>query len=268
MKKDSEHTCLGADMRVTATNTESARSVDLKKYGNRLIEISFRLRLGRLQKETVVDNRFVVTLADLRKEGACYDGYNKVVRMLQGKPFADVDEDRDSYIRFSHKEPIALTSILESNNLDDALWALRCVKGADRDIRLFGVWCARQVEHLNTDPAVKACNDVAERYANGEATEEERSAAESAARSAAESAARSAARSAAESAAESAARSAAWSAAESAAESAAWSAAESAARSAAWSAAESAARSAARSAQKDMLILMCNGEAPWQKGKS
>jgi len=71
-------------------------------------------------------------------------------------------------------------------------------------------------------------------------------------RSAAWSAARSAARSAAWGAAESAARSAAWSAAESAAESAAWSAAESAARSAAWSAtwsaAESAARSAARSA--------------------
>jgi hypothetical protein len=54
MKKDSEHTCLGADMRVTATNTESALSVDLKKYGNRLIEIRFRLRLGRLQKEAVV----------------------------------------------------------------------------------------------------------------------------------------------------------------------------------------------------------------------
>ena len=64
-----------------------------------------------------------------------------------------------------------------------------------------------------------------------------RSAAESAAESAAWSAARSAARSAAWSAPSSAARSAAWSAAESAA----WSAAESAARSAAGSAAESAA---------------------------
>jgi hypothetical protein len=68
-------------------------------------------------------------------------------------------------------------------------------------------------------------------------TDEERSAAESAAMSAAWSAAESAARSAALSAAESAARSAA----RSAAMSAAWSAAESAAESAAWSAAESAA---------------------------
>jgi hypothetical protein len=55
-------------------------------------------------------------------------------------------------------------------------------------------------------------------------------------------------KSAAESAARSAAESAAWSAAGSAAESAAWSAAGSAARSAAWSAAWSAAESAARSA--------------------
>jgi hypothetical protein len=93
---------------------------------------------------------------------------------------------------------------------------------------------------------------VKRKWLEGNATNEELSAA----RSAAESAARSAARSAAESAARSAAWSAAWSAARSAARSAAWgaarsaarSAAESAARSAAWSAAWSAARSAAWSA--------------------
>jgi hypothetical protein len=62
--------------------------------------------------------------------------------------------------------------------------------------------------------------------------------------------------SAAESAAWSVVRSAAWSAAESAAWSAAWSAAESAARSAAESAAWSAAWSAARSAQNDRLKEM------------
>ncbi len=75
-----------------------------------------------------------------------------------------------------------------------------------------------------------------------------RSAAWSAAESAAWSAAGSAARSAAWSAARSAARSAAESAARSAAESAAWLAARSAARSAAWS--------AARSAQERMLARM------------
>jgi hypothetical protein len=39
MKKDLEPTCLVADMRATATNTESAQSVDSKRYGNRFIEI-------------------------------------------------------------------------------------------------------------------------------------------------------------------------------------------------------------------------------------
>ena len=29
--------------------------------------------------------KFEITLAALRKEGACVSGYNKVVRMLQGK---------------------------------------------------------------------------------------------------------------------------------------------------------------------------------------
>jgi hypothetical protein len=142
-------------------------------------------------------------------------------------------------------EMLEIVTILDSNGLSDALWCLRAVDGYDREIRLFAVWCARQVQHLMTDKRSLAALDVAERFANGEASEEERSAAESAARSAAESAARSAAESAAWSAAESAARSAAWSAA--------WSAARSAAESAAWSAA----RSAAESAQEKELRRIC-----------
>jgi len=96
--------------------------------------------------------------------------------------------------------------------------------------------------------AVSAARSAAWSAAESAAVSAARSAAESAAWSAAVSAARSAARSAAESAAESAAVSAARSAARSAAWSAAVSAARSAARSAAWSAARSAAESAARSA--------------------
>ena len=123
----------------------------------------------------------------------------------------------------------------------------------DKTLRLFAVWCARQVQHLMTDHRSIAALDVAERYANGEATREELDAALSAAGSASDaawSAARSAALSSALSAAGSAALSAAGSAAWSAAD-AAWSAADaagSAARSAAGSAARSAAGSAALSA--------------------
>ena len=69
----------------------------------------------------------------------------------------------------------------------------------NRTARLFAVWCARETLKLvdNPDPrSVNAC-DVAERYANGEATDEELAAASAAAGDAAWDAARDAARAAA-----------------------------------------------------------------------
>jgi len=51
----------------------------------------------------------------------------------------------------------------------------------DRDLRLFAVWSARQVQHLMTDPRSVAALDVAERHANGEANNEELAAARAAA---------------------------------------------------------------------------------------
>jgi hypothetical protein len=144
--------------------------------------------------ERKIVNKFSVTLQQLRKEGACYSGYNKVVRALQGKPFSEYDKERDSYIRFSHKELIQLSYIAESNGLDDALWATRCISGCDRDLRLFAVWCARQVQHLMKDQRSIDALDVAERFANGLATEEELAAAWAAAWAAARDAARDAAR--------------------------------------------------------------------------
>ena len=195
--------------------------------------------------DTQATTKFEVTLADLRREGACISGYNKVVRAIQGREFTDDDGDRESYIRFRHAEPITLVAILKSNGLDDALWALRCVSGVERDARLFAVWCARQVEHLMTDQRSKDALTVAERFANGEATEEERDAARAAAWDAAWAAARAAAGAAARDAAGAAARDAAGAAARAAARDAAW--------------------GAARDAQKEMFIAMCQGRAPWQQ---
>lgn len=42
----------------------------------------------------------------------------------------------------------------------------------DRELRLFGVWSARQVQHLMTDPRIIAAMNVSERHASGEATDE------------------------------------------------------------------------------------------------
>jgi hypothetical protein len=149
------------------------------------------------------------TLKRIRSHGPCQKGWEKLLKHL-GKTKAD-------------DESLPLRVILESNGFDDAICCLRAVPDCDKEARLFAVWCARQVQHLMTDPRSLAALDIAERHANGKATDEELTAARDAAMSAARSAARDAARDAAMSAA--AARSAARSAAGAAAGATAWGAA-------------------------------------------
>ena len=139
---------------------------------------------------------------------------------------------------YADDAPIKISAIFASNGLDDALYCLCAVEGYDKELRLYAVWCARQVQHLMTDKRALAALDVAERHAYGRASDAELKAAWAAAREAAWDAA-----SAAELAAAWAAASAAWAAAWEAAESAA-----SAAASAAWEAVARAAREAAREA--------------------
>jgi hypothetical protein len=112
------------------------------------------------------------TLNEIRSHRPCHEGWAKLLRTLN-KTQAD-------------DEPIGIVEILDSNGMDDALWCLRAVKDHDREIRLFAVWCARQVEHLMTDRRSKDALNVAERFAIGEAKQEELSAARSAAEVAAE----------------------------------------------------------------------------------
>ena len=126
--------------------------------------------------------------------------------------------------------PLSLLTILASNGLDDALWALRAVDGYDREIRLLACDFAEHVlpiweAQYPDDNRPRTCIETARRYADGgEATREELTAAAAAGWSAVRDA-RDAVRDAA-----SAAGDAAWAAAGDAAWDAAWSAA--------WSAAE------------------------------
>ncbi len=170
------------------------------------------------------------TLNKIRAHGPCTDGWAKLLRHL-GKTQAD-------------DEPLALATILNSNGLDDALWCLRAVDGHQREMRLYAVWCARQVQHLITDPRSLAALDVAERHANGEATDEELL-------------------DAAWDAAWAAARDAAWDAARDAAWDAAWAAARDAAWAAAWFAERAAANAAERAAQTaEFRRVFCGEDAP------
>ena len=99
------------------------------------------------------------TLNQIRSHRPCSDGWETLLKHL-GKTQPD-------------DEPLSFATILESNGFDDALWCLRTVAGYDREIRLYAVWCARQVEHLDPSGVAKNINDVSERYANGEAMEAE-----------------------------------------------------------------------------------------------
>ena len=123
-------------------------------------------------------------LNQIRDESPCADGWKKLLAHL-GKTQAD-------------DEALSIITILDSNGLDDALWCLRAVTGHDREIRLYAVWCARQVQHLLTDRRSLDALDVAERFANGLATDKERAAARAAAWDAARAAAWAAATRAAE----------------------------------------------------------------------
>ena len=168
------------------------------------------------------------TLNKIREHQPCPDGWQELLTYL-GKTKAD-------------DEPLSIATILDSNGLDDALWCLRAVEGYDREIRLYAVWCARQVQHLLTDKRSLDALDVAERYANGDATDAELTAAADAARAACAAAwsTRAAAWSTrdAASAARAAARVAARVAARDAVSAAAWAAARDAARDAADAAGE------------------------------
>ena len=107
------------------------------------------------------------TLIAIREHNPCTNGWKKLLSHLE-KTKAD-------------DELLPITTILDSNGVEDALWCLRAVGGRDREIRLYAVWCARQVQHLMADQRSINALDVAVRHANGTATDDELAAARAAA---------------------------------------------------------------------------------------
>ena len=142
------------------------------------------------------------TLSRIKEHQPCPKGWRKLLKHL------NKTEEDDDVLPFS--------VIVESNGLDDTLWCWRVEPQYAKEWRLFAVFCARRVQHLMKDKRSLAALDVAERFANGEATENELAAARVAAWDAAAAAARVAAEDTAD-AAWAAARAAAWAAARDAA---------------------------------------------------
>jgi hypothetical protein len=176
--------------------------------------------------------QITTTLNKIRAQDPCADGWRKLLAHL------DKTEADD--------EPLPLSVIVESNGLEDALWALRTLPEHNNLWRQYAVWCARQVQHLMTDERSIAALDVAERHSRGEVTDEELTSAWAASTASTASAAASTA--------SAAASAAAWAAASDAARTAARTAARAAASFGAWAAASDAARAAALDAQKTQFL--------------
>ena len=174
------------------------------------------------------------TLNKIKAHSPCSDGWNKLLNHLGKKQVDD--------------EPLSIATIIQSNGIKDAVWALCAVEGKDKEIRLFAADCAESVLHIyekqypNDDRPRKAIQ-AARDYANGLINEDKLSAS------------RDAACAAAGAAAGEAAGEAAW-AAWDATRAAAWEAAWEAARDAGGAAAGAAARAAAMAAKWQEIELL------------
>ena len=107
------------------------------------------------------------TLKKIKQHSPCLDGWKKLLTYLNKTKGDD--------------EKLSLLTILESNGLNDALWALRAVDGFDREKRLMACDFAESVVHLANDERCVNSIKVSRDYANGLATIEELNAARDAA---------------------------------------------------------------------------------------
>jgi len=107
------------------------------------------------------------TLNEIRKHRPCEKGWKDLLKHLGEKQADD--------------EPLPFLTILESNGIDDCLWALRCRPDLENLWRHFAVDCAERVVHLMEDQRSRDALIVARKHALGEATNAELVAASAAA---------------------------------------------------------------------------------------
>ncbi len=99
------------------------------------------------------------TLRQIRQHEPCADGWRTLLTFL-GKTRVD-------------DEPLPLTTILQSNGLDDTLWCLRTITGHDKEITRFALACAQDVRHLMTDQRSLDALDALERHLESPLSREE-----------------------------------------------------------------------------------------------
>ena len=106
-------------------------------------------------------NQTMITLQQIFDAEICAeDGWHKVLN-ANGGTRADYDA------------PFPMSSILDSNDLEDTLWLLRCLPAESQLWRRFAWWCASSVVHLTTNKAAQSKLDVIDAYIKGDATDEQ-----------------------------------------------------------------------------------------------
>ena len=109
----------------------------------------------------------MITLQQIADANPCTDGWRTVLKANGGT-------------KADYAKPFPLSSILDSNDLEDAIWTLRCLPDDSQLWRRFAWWCASSVVHLATNEDAQYNIDVIDLYINGAATTAELSDANSA----------------------------------------------------------------------------------------
>lgn len=110
----------------------------------------------------------MITLRQIRAAHPCEEVWNKVLAENGGTK-ADLDSEFE------------LASIIDSNDLNDCLWALQCKTEYQHIYRKFAVVCADEVSALMTDERSLVALNVAWSHSCGEASDGELAAAQYAA---------------------------------------------------------------------------------------
>ena len=130
----------------------------------------------------------MITLQEIRDNNPCKTGWEKVLSANSGV-CADMNKSFE------------LLTILESNDFDDCMWALRCKPEHKNFFIKLAVVFADEVSHLMSDERPKTALDIAWQYSEGLVDQNDTAARDAAADAAAAYAAAAAARDAARTAA-------------------------------------------------------------------
>lgn len=118
----------------------------------------------------------MITFQQILDHNPCVDGWAK---LLLAKDVID-QETHDEWVDTKYYDyyieppikPFPLSDILETNNVLDTIWTLRCIDNKDLVAKI-AISLVHQVEHLMTDERSKRALRVAWNHLEGKATREE-----------------------------------------------------------------------------------------------